>query len=444
MKTNEFGQLSSIEITGIPRKHIGKHQREPVDKSTSDVDILTHTRFISVLMRTLGSFGYHIGVENGHSRIMYLSSKPETLTAAFNAHFPEFNVAAGYPIHIPDSLDNLVSVKIWGVPEQSPIPLNSCVELLLSSGVSGFYHVAATSKKPGRVSRYFAKMKYTKALEKSQIQKSETSWLGGQQTISKFNVDMKDKSKLYEARYKRMNADLILRCETYLVMWGSYQTDVHLQNTLNALLASLSSVDRKSGLKCQINRGKKSLQLIENIIDMKLSRKSTNLLPQEAVPYLSLPTVEMGISQHNPATFSTSGTVSTGLLPIAQKQTIPIRKGYICTGRPYRSGSLDERNARYLPIEDLRKHMLILGMTGSGKSTTKNRIVIDAWRNGIPSLLIEPIKTDARMLMGAIPELRVFTDGCACVRSNVSTPNSFLIHIPLLENARAGHRITNL
>jgi DNA helicase HerA-like ATPase len=65
----------------------------------------------------------------------------------------------------------------------------------------------------------------------------------------------------------------------------------------------------------------------------------------------------------------------------------------------------------YLNLEDLRKHTAILGMTGSGKTTTKNRIVIDAWKNGISSLLIEPAKTDARTLMGAIPELRVFTVG---------------------------------
>jgi hypothetical protein len=64
-----------------------------------------------------------------------------------------------------------------------------------------------------------------------------------------------------------------------------------------------------------------------------------------------------------------------------------------------------------LDIEHLRRHVAILGKTGYGKSSTKNRIAIDAWRNGIPSLLVEPVKADARELMGAISELRVFTLG---------------------------------
>jgi len=80
-------------------------------------------------------------------------------------------------------------------------------------------------------------------------------------------------------------------------------------------------------------------------------------------------------------------------------------------GSTYRSGTIDPNAVKTLCLEDLKHHVFIAGKTGTGKSTTKIRIVIDAWSNGISSLVLEPAKIDARALMGAIPELRLFTLG---------------------------------
>lgn len=47
-----------------------------------------------------------------------------------------------------------------------------------------------------------------------------------------------------------------------------------------------------------------------------------------------------------------------------------------------------------LPIEDLTKHGLIVGSTGSGKTNTTLNFVKELTENGIPFLLIEPVKSE--------------------------------------------------
>ena len=73
-----------------------------------------------------------------------------------------------------------------------------------------------------------------------------------------------------------------------------------------------------------------------------------------------------------------------------------------------------------MPIDDLTKHGLIVGVTGAGKTTTVRSILFAVSQAQRPFLVIEPAKTEYRSLLGKvvggrgngpIPGLRVFTLG---------------------------------
>lgn len=63
-----------------------------------------------------------------------------------------------------------------------------------------------------------------------------------------------------------------------------------------------------------------------------------------------------------------------------------------------------------MPI-DFAKHMLIVGMPGSGKTTFAFYLLLQFYKKGIPFLAIEPTKTEYRGLIDAVPELQIFTPG---------------------------------
>ena len=65
-----------------------------------------------------------------------------------------------------------------------------------------------------------------------------------------------------------------------------------------------------------------------------------------------------------------------------------------------------------LSINDLAKHMLIVGTPGSGKTTFSVSLLDRLWKeHHIPFLVIEPAKNEYRALVQSIPELQVFTPG---------------------------------
>lgn len=67
----------------------------------------------------------------------------------------------------------------------------------------------------------------------------------------------------------------------------------------------------------------------------------------------------------------------------------------------------------HVPLRAINRHVLVAGSTGSGKTTTCIRIVVELWRRGIPILVIEPTKTEYRKLLASEigNDLQVFTLG---------------------------------
>ena len=75
---------------------------------------------------------------------------------------------------------------------------------------------------------------------------------------------------------------------------------------------------------------------------------------------------------------------------------------------------IDEDGNNYpigVPEIQLTKHMLITGMPGSGKTTFSIDVLYQLYLKGIPFLVIEPTKTEYRVMLDCIKGLRIFTPG---------------------------------
>ncbi|TFH49773.1 MAG: ATP-binding protein, partial [Lysobacterales bacterium] len=68
-----------------------------------------------------------------------------------------------------------------------------------------------------------------------------------------------------------------------------------------------------------------------------------------------------------------------------------------------------------IAVDDLTRHALIVGVTGSGKTTTALHLLNQLWtKHRVPFLVIEPAKSHYRQLLGlpGFEELQVFSPGC--------------------------------
>lgn len=84
-------------------------------------------------------------------------------------------------------------------------------------------------------------------------------------------------------------------------------------------------------------------------------------------------------------------------------------------GELIQGGNILKGNNIFLNKKDLDKHIFISGVTGSGKTTTCHSIL---YNSDLPFLVVEPAKTEYRVLKDIYPDLMVFTLG----NENVGTP----------------------
>ncbi|NME81603.1 ATP-binding protein [Clostridium sp. SM-530-WT-3G] len=100
-------------------------------------------------------------------------------------------------------------------------------------------------------------------------------------------------------------------------------------------------------------------------------------------------------------------------------------KDKIELGKLVQSGNIIDKINVCIDKKNLDKHIFITGVTGSGKTTTCQKILIDS---NLPFLIIEPAKTEYRILTKQFDDLMVFTLGKDFVTPFRLNPFEFFAH----------------
>jgi DNA helicase HerA-like ATPase len=101
------------------------------------------------------------------------------------------------------------------------------------------------------------------------------------------------------------------------------------------------------------------------------------------------------------------------------------KENQIKLGRLVQSGRVLDRIEVSLDKENLNKHIFVTGVTGSGKTTTCQKLLIDS---NLPFLVIEPAKTEYRILTEQYDDLYIFTLGKNTVAPFRLNPFEFFPH----------------
>ena len=442
--------LGAIEIEQIPDSYLKssriKHSQDHAPVS-GDSDYIRFQQLLHALMYIETPAGYRMQTDDSRMKVSFvtravtgdrLELNLSVLENSFRAQFPDFPIHRTLLYQTPPSWTHLSVALVSGIPRPDPLPLDAFAEVMLRYEGSSIYQAMVESRKPSFINRSIAQRKFESKTSRAQTERTEKGLWGSQVVRHKVDSTALEDARRLGRIVKKMNASQLLRAHVIIAFWGADKANGIIRDAVAALVAAVSDITKYDRLRIEFQHGRRAAESLSKAFLLEGVGRHTDMLPEEAVPYFMVPKVDLGIAVGRPASFTASTTETTPQCGSEDKPPVAFKQGYIALGHPYRMATVDSRRTQFLRLEDLRHHVAIFGKTGMGKSTTKNRIVIDAWKNGIPSLLIEPVKTDARALMGAIDELRVFTvgqEGVAPFRLNpflIETGVDVGLHIDLL------------
>lgn len=169
-------------------------------------------------------------------------------------------------------------------------------------------------------------------------------------------------------------------------------------------------------------------QLLEssenNVIDKSLSGFSTALNTQELAILNALPTIDInGICVSKYSHFG----LSQGLLESKNVES-NMQIGNILNRK------LKTNKRFYLSNAAINSHIFVSGITGSGKSNSIKKILLES---SVPFLVIEPAKSEYKNLISKIPHLQVFRPGVIndCFRFNpfIFSGKNLTKHVDMLK-----------
>jgi Helicase HerA, central domain len=382
-KEGEKAAFPCVELTQIPLDYLEARKDDPKER------LLRFQRLAQTLAELGGGVELRLEFAKGSGRIMFVavgreaSRRLQGLLQVVRSQLPEFGAEPGEcPV-----VDEAYTVPIGGVPEQSIDPLGPLARYFVENHLAGGYGVTMSPAWVNPVSRWLAGRRQRKLAEGS----------GFQQVDDDRTTTVVDHPKQVELEESVKGLErLLARRPVRVSVQVSAQDGSVAVQAANVLAGTISSHRIIDGLrlgKPHLGRG---------------GRRSTLMLPSEAAPYFWLPQVPFGLK----------------VCPSAEFQLPPMTEGEIVLGEAVGLSGKSGHEVR-IPLDQLARHVFLAGATGSGKTTDCFSILLQLYSNGIPFLVVEPVKSEYRSLLAAIPDLQVFTVGdedAAPLRLNIFEP----------------------
>jgi hypothetical protein len=301
-------------------------------------------------------------------------------------------------------------------------------ELFIHGGYTGCVTVIARAS-TSNLASFSHKRHYRRLAEEARREEQKHPIVdveGQQSTKSKHDYDSEKKLAYVADALERLDSKLQTKCWVTVECENSTFEDAEedLDVVSKTLVAAFTHEGKYHSLRSK-KFHQRECNVVHNLISKLVPRgPSTVLLPSDLALYFWLPEVDTVAKVKRKADF---------LVPTWEETS----SGEIFLGYAVRHGIVTDQRV-YLRELELMRHLFIGGLTGSGKTATSKRIVLEMVKRGIPFIVIDPVKTEWRDLIGFVDNLRLFTVGdetVAPLRFNIlSVPPGCKVekHIDLL------------
>ncbi|MHA1934568.1 MAG: ATP-binding protein [Candidatus Thorarchaeota archaeon] len=433
--------IGAIEIMEHPESHLSERARDLEHQQR-------YSPFLNIV-RALRSSGITVGIRIERvlrrTRVFYLTrarSREQldihlaSVEAALRTYLPgflckrhdEFNPSID--VERKPCVSAMISGEVLSVEDhrQTTDGLTAAASILQSMD-SGIVQIWADPISSGWIERWWVKREYENELSKSR--KSIASSNGNdQESIIRVDTTATTKAARLRRKLLRLRSDDACNVGIFMTSWDSRPARAE-RNALHlgqSIVSSVRSADPENGLKVvALKKRPDSLALLNG---HPVGRANT-LLTSEVATLFIPPRRYIGIKTSRRQAFSnaTSDVFAEQLAPEGQ-ETVPtgsykdpVVRAELIWKIPYtgkvivgfnvlQNGEIDRNSIVSFDPFDLERHMMILGASRSGKSTTVISITAQLIRCRLNPIVIVPYKVhDWRVLKTLFPQLRIFTAG---------------------------------
>jgi hypothetical protein len=419
--------ISGYELKEIPESHLqlATEALEPPRRYKKFLDILRAL--------TLADIPVALRIErtNGKTRVFYLTwAKRESVLAAHvtlledslmgNLSGMRFIACPRFEgIRLRESQEKAVSI-LYGEPlsiesDGQGEDALTVMAKVLQSMPNGIIQISSTPKRSN--SREIRKLeeKYAAEVQRSEqvVSVPRTSLFSGDTQESTTRVDSQAQQKAISLRKQidRLRQRHLCEVQVNALCWDSnrVRAEENSRRLISTLRGNLAPADYEHALSIETDSKKvAAAQLLRG----EPVGKATLLSLSEAIIYFIIPFCDLGIPVVGHATFLSN---PQDLRPLASEREEPKRKEVLKLGK-----IVDDTGhviADFeLPINDLTCHSGAFGDTGTGKTRTQIKVLLELVAHGINFLVLLASKAeDYARMKRKVKGLRIFTVGDSTV-----------------------------
>lgn len=423
--------VKAVELEVLPRQYL-----EGYEKSISAEEV---SRLFVTVARTLWSipFSFRIQRRNRGTKVLFLTwaTDPVTLNNQVQHLYDTLSQSKmpfifGRPLPFSgfESTEGqrAMLAHISGVPlsvmddAQVKDPLSAMASVLKGLD-NGMYQISSERASMNQSELRALQEEHRRKVEASQttVSRETRGLLSGPRHESSTKVDvgaLREAEEL-ERRIERLSQGRLQDVRVTCAVWSNdiAVADGEVRRMAEALVGSLRPDSAKRDLTWRLSHNKREvMQVIKGLP----AGDSELLTHEETANYLVIPRTDLGVPVERRGSFSSGtkqqprpATLETGRRPILYRSKASpdvIRLG--CALNELGAELPDAQVA--IRIDDLSYHLLIVGNTRSGKTTSLLSIVGQAILKGINPVILSPIKAgEMWVLPRYFPDTRIYTLG---------------------------------